>query len=201
MIDTMPALAWCCFTDSTTEFLNKRWLEYTGLTQEEAAGWGWQRPVHPDDLGKLMETWRAVLASGEPGEEEARLRRFDGEYRWFLFRAEPFRDENGRVVRWYGTNTDIEELKRSEKELRDLVDYVPQLIVILAPDGRRLHANRVTLDYFGRTLEDLQQGADFWSADRVPRTVWNRCPRSQSGRMVAWIREAERRPNAASVSS
>ncbi len=156
MIDTIPALAWCCFTDGTTEFLNKRWLEYTGLSQEEAAGWGWQRPVHPEDLEKLLRTWQAILGSGEPGEAEARLRRFDGEYRWFLFRAEPFRDERGTVVRWYGTNTDIEELKRAEKELRDLVDYVPQLIVIRGPDGRRLHANRVTLDYLGRTLEELQ---------------------------------------------
>jgi formate hydrogenlyase transcriptional activator len=161
MIDTIPALAWCCFTDGTTEFLNRRWLEYTGLSQEEAAGWGWQRPVHPEDLGKLMDTWRALLASGKPGEEAARLRRFDGEYRWFLFRAQPFRDQDGRVVRWYGTNVDIEELKRAEKELRDLVDYVPQLIVILGPAGRRVHANRVTLDYFGRTLEGLQRAADF----------------------------------------
>ncbi len=90
IIDTIPALGWCCFTDGTTEFLNKRWLEYTGLLQEEASAWGWQRPVHPDDLGRLMEKWQASLASGAPGEEEARLRRFDGEYRWFLFRADPF---------------------------------------------------------------------------------------------------------------
>jgi formate hydrogenlyase transcriptional activator len=155
MIDSIPALAWCCFTDGTTEFLNKRWLEYTGLSQEEAAGWGWQRPVHPEDLGKLMETWRVLLASDEPGQEEARLRRSDGEYRWFLFRAEPFRDDDGKVVRWYGTNIDIEDLKRAEKELRDLVDYIPQLVMICGPDGRRLYANRGTLDYLGRTLEEL----------------------------------------------
>ena len=161
MIDTMPALAWCCFTDGTTEFLNKRWLEYTGLSQEEAVGWGWQGPVHPDDLPKLMKTWLATLASGAPAEEEARIRRFDGEYRWFLFRAEPFRDENGTVVRWYGTNTDIEELKRAEKELRDLVDYIPQLIVIRDPDGRSIYANRATLDYLGRTFEEyLEPGFD-----------------------------------------
>jgi formate hydrogenlyase transcriptional activator len=161
MIETIPALAWCCFTDGTTKFFNKRWLEYTGLSQEEAAGWGWQRPVHPDDLEKLMETWQAILASGEPGEEEARLRRFDGEYRWFLVRAEPFRDDNGKVVRWYGTNTDIEELKRREKELQDIVDYVPQLIVIREPDGRSVYANRATLDYLGRTFEEfLEPGFD-----------------------------------------
>jgi formate hydrogenlyase transcriptional activator len=161
MIDTIPALAWCCLPDGTTEFSNKRWLDYTGLSQNEALGWGWQLPVHPDDLEKLVETWRAVLVSGEPGGGEARLRRFDGEYRWFLFRAEPVRDEHGNVVRWYGTSTDIEELKRAEKELRDLVDYVPQLIVIREPDGRTTYANRATLDYLGRTFEEfLEPGFD-----------------------------------------
>jgi formate hydrogenlyase transcriptional activator len=112
-------------------------------------------------LGKLVETWRAVLASGEPGGGEARIRRFDGEYRWFLIRAEPFRDKHGNVVRWYGTSTDIEDLKRAEKELRELVDYVPQLIVIREPDGRSIYANRATLDYLGRTFEEfLEPGFD-----------------------------------------
>jgi formate hydrogenlyase transcriptional activator len=89
------------------------------------------------------------------------MRRFDGEYRWFLVRAEPVRDEHGKIVRWYGTSTDIEELKRAEKELRDLVDYVPQLIVIRDPDGRSIYANRATLDYLGRTFEEfLEPGFD-----------------------------------------
>ena len=122
MIDTIPVLAWCCSPDGTTEFSNRRWLEYTGLSQDEALGRGWQRALHPDDLDNVTEAWRLILASGEAGGGEFRLRRFDGEYRWFLFRAEPFRDDHGRLVRWYGTTTDIEELKRSEKELRDLVD-------------------------------------------------------------------------------
>ncbi len=190
MIDTIPTLAWSCFPDGTTEFLNKRWLEYTGLSQEEAVGWGWQSPVHPEDLGRLVETWRSILASGEPGEAEARLRRFDGEYRWFLFRAEPFRDEHGAVVRWYGTNTDIEELKRRDKELRDLVDYVPQLIVIREPDGRSVYANRATLEYLGRTfVEFLEPGfdqsvihPDDW--DKVAST------RKQGSRAVAFELEA-----------
>jgi formate hydrogenlyase transcriptional activator len=155
MIDTIPALAWCCLPDGATEFSNRRWLEYTGLSQEEAAGWGWQRPVHPEDLEQLAETWRAVVASGEPGGGEARLRRFDGEYRWFLIRAEPVRDEHGNVIKWYGTSTDIEELKRREKELQDLVDYMPQLVVIREPDGRSAYANRATLDYLGRTFEEF----------------------------------------------
>ena len=161
MIDTMPALAWSCLPDGANEFTNKRWRDYTGLSQAEALGLGWQRTFHPDDLGKVMENWRAVQASGEPSGAEARMRRFDGEYRWFLIRAEPVRDQHGKIVRWYGTSTDIEELKRAEKELRDLIDYVPQLIVIREPDGRSVYANRATLDYLGRTFEEfLQPGFD-----------------------------------------
>ena len=161
MIDTIPALAWCCLPDGANEFANRRWLDYTGLSRAETLGQGWYRAFHPDELAGVTEKLRAILLSGEPGEAEARMRRFDGEYRWFLIRAEPVRDEYGNIARWFGTSTDIEELKRAEKELRDLVDYLPQLIMILEPDGRRVHANRVTLDYFGRTLEDLQRGAEF----------------------------------------
>ena len=93
MIDQMPTLAWSCRPDGSAEFVNQRWLDYTGLSMEEAVGWGWQASIHPEDLGKTMETWLRLIASEEPGEEEARLRRFDGEYRWFLFRAVPVRDE------------------------------------------------------------------------------------------------------------
>jgi PAS domain S-box-containing protein len=147
MIDKIPTLAWSCWPDGTTEFINQRWLDYTGLTMEEALGWGWKASIHSEDLGKLMDTWLRLLASGEPGTEEARLRRFDGEYRWFLFRAVPVRDERGKVVRWYGTNTDIEDLKRAEeklrqdeRELRRITDAIPQAISVLAPDGTILHA-------------------------------------------------------------
>ena len=80
----------------------------------QALDWGWQGAIHPDDLGTLMDTWLRLLASGESGEEAARLRRFDGVYRWFLFRAVPVHDAQGKIVRWYGTTTDIEELKRAE---------------------------------------------------------------------------------------
>jgi formate hydrogenlyase transcriptional activator len=156
MLDTIPTLAWCAFPDGTVEFLNKRWLDYASISQEQAFGSGWQQPVHPDDLNRLLDKWQTILASGRPGEVEARLRRFDGEYRWFLFRAEPSRDERGEIVRWYGTNTDIEDLKRAEKELRDVIDYAPQQVAIIDPEGRRLYANRVALEYSGITLEEFQ---------------------------------------------
>ena len=117
MIDTIPALAWTCRPDGAAEFLNQRWLEYTGRSLQDSLGRGWIDSIHPDDLDKLTNAWLKPLAS-EPGEVEARLRRSDGEYRWFLFRAVPLRDEQGKVVRWFGTNTDIEDRKRAQDVLR-----------------------------------------------------------------------------------
>src|SRR5207244_1849616 len=97
----------------------------------EAHGWGWHVTMHPDDLGRVMDTWQTLPASGEPGEIEARWRRCDGAYRWFLFRAEPLRDALGHVVTWYGTDTDIDDLKQAEerlrqdeKELRRIIDAI-----------------------------------------------------------------------------
>jgi PAS domain S-box-containing protein len=117
VIDAIPALAWCNLPDGPNEFLNKGWHEYTGLSAEESHGWAWQTAFHPDDLPLLMEKWMKMLASGVPDEIEARLRRHDGVYRWFLIRAEPFRDESGNIVRWYGTSTDIDDRKRAEEEI------------------------------------------------------------------------------------
>ena len=91
MIDAIPAMAWCSRPDGSVEFLNRRWLDYAGLSLHEALGWEWTTAVHPDDLDPLTDRWRALLASGQAGAIEARLRRYDGEYRWFLFRAEPAR--------------------------------------------------------------------------------------------------------------
>jgi formate hydrogenlyase transcriptional activator len=162
MIDTIPALAWCNLPDGSNEFLNQRWHDYTGLSPQEAHGWGWKVAIHPDDLGKLLDKCWALLSSGEPGEIEARLRRHDGEYRWFLFRVEPLRDELGNIVRWYGTNTDIENLKRTEEKLRQderdvrrITDAIPQTIVIQDPDGKPLYANQAVLEYTGLTIEDV----------------------------------------------
>src|SRR5438876_1384246 len=162
VIDTIPTLAWCNLADGAIEFLNKRWYEYTDLQPEESNGWGWQAAFHPDDLPPLMEKWRQLLVSGEPGEIEARLRRHDGVYRWFLIRVEPFRDETGKLIRWYGTSTDIDALKKTEEQLREderelrrITDAMPHTIVVLDPAGAPLYANQATLDYTGLTLDDV----------------------------------------------
>jgi PAS domain S-box-containing protein len=113
-VDAIPTLAWSARADGSADFFNRRWLDYTGLSPEQARDWGWTGALHSDDLNRLVDYWRSVLASGKPAEIEGRLRRFDGVYRWFLFRATPSFDNEGRVVKWFGTNTDIEDRKRAE---------------------------------------------------------------------------------------
>src|SRR5262249_54476743 len=117
VIDTIPGLVWSALPDGSAEFLNQRWLEYTGLTLKEGLDWGGKVAVHTEDLARFMDRWRAALAEGKPLETEARLRRADGEYRWLLIRAVPLRDETGKIVKWYGTSTDVEDLKRAEEAL------------------------------------------------------------------------------------
>jgi PAS domain S-box-containing protein len=120
VIDTLPALVWSKLPDGSADFLNQRFREYTGLSVEEGLGWGWMNAFHPED--RAEEEWRAAFAAGEPFEKEARLRRADGVYRWFLLRAAPLRDERGNVVKWYGTTTDIEDRRRAEEALQEAQD-------------------------------------------------------------------------------
>ena len=122
IVDTIPALAWSARPDGSAEFFNQLYLHFIGLSAEQASGWGWTAAVHPDDMNGLAATWQRILASEAPGEAEARLRRYDGDYRWFLLRTNPLRDETGTVVNWYGVNTDIEDRKRAEVELRRAYD-------------------------------------------------------------------------------
>lgn len=153
IIDKIPTLVWSKLPDGSLDFFNQRFREYTGLSLEDGLGWGWINAFHPDD--RAMEEWRAALAAGRPFEREARLRGTDGKYRWFALRATPVRNDQGVIIKWYGTSTDIDDRKQAETELRQLVDAVPQHIVVLDRDGARLHANQVVLDYHGITLEEF----------------------------------------------
>ena len=121
-IGTMPALVWSARPDGTAEFFNQHYLDFVGLSAEQAADWGWTAAVNPEDMPGLAAAWRRIMVSGSPGETEARLRRHDGTYRWFLFRTNPLRDETGTIIRWYGVNTDIEDRKQVEAELRRAYD-------------------------------------------------------------------------------
>jgi PAS domain S-box-containing protein len=124
LIDAIPQQIWSGPADGSLDFCNERWRSYMGLTLEELEGQGWQSMLHPDDRERVLEAWRASVASGTPYEQEERHRGADGDYRWFLSRGVPVRDAEGRIVRWYGTNTDIEDRKRAEEELRRNTAYL-----------------------------------------------------------------------------
>ena len=180
VIDTIPTLSWCNLPDGPNEFLSRGWHEYTGLSPEEAHGWGWAAAFHPDDLPPLMKRWQELLVSGEPGEIEARIRRHDGEYRWFLIRVAPFRDNAGKLVRWYGTSTDIDDrklaeeaLRASEAQLRQTVDSIPGLVCTMSPAGEIEHLNQQLLEYFGKTPEELRSWrlTDAVHPDDLPRVL------------------------------
>ncbi|MGY2374056.1 PAS domain-containing sensor histidine kinase [Pseudomonas sp. SDO524_S393] len=114
IINAIPGFVWSAAPDGSVSFVNQRWCDFTGMSLDEARGDGWARAVHPDDAEPLAQRWGALLQTGEAGEYETRLRRFDGDYRWFLVRAVPQRDAWGAVTCWYGENTDIEDRKRAE---------------------------------------------------------------------------------------
>ena len=143
VIDTTPALLYSARPDGGLDFFNKRWLDYLGLPLEEIVGWGWTAAIHPEDVEELLAKWRSSLAAGEPYEAEARVRRADGKYRWMLHRKVPARDDQGNIVKWYGSATDIEDRKRAEDELRrqkevfqKIFENIPVMIAFFAADGR-----------------------------------------------------------------
>jgi PAS domain S-box-containing protein len=150
VIDTIPALVWSTQPDGSVDFVNQRLLEYTGLPLKDVKGWGWTAAWHPEDCATLMEEWRAALTAGEPFKKEARLRRADGKYRWFLLRAVPLRDELGNIVKWYGTTTDIEDRKRAEEALRRSELYL---------------AEAQRLSYTGSFGWNVCSGELFWSEE------------------------------------
>src|SRR5438874_1037528 len=167
LVDSLPALIHTGLPDGYLDFFNQRWLEFVGLRLENLEGWKWTAAVHPDDVTGLVAGWRACLASGEPLEFEARVRRADGEYRWMLHHKVALRDECGQIVKWYGSSIDIEDRKRAEcrsRELRQILDLTPQhleahlqatLNVIPAhtwyapPSGALTFVNTRCADYLG----------------------------------------------------
>src|SRR5712664_249144 len=163
VVDTIPTLAWSARPDGFAEFFNQRWLDYTGLSAEQALGSGWQVAIHPDDRPRILETFREALNSVKPYEVEGRFRRFDGEFRWFLFRGSPLRDRLGKVAKWYGTNTDLEDRKRAEDALRKSEErwrsvFENSAIGVALTDlnGRFLATNHVFQTMVGYAEEELR---------------------------------------------
>jgi formate hydrogenlyase transcriptional activator len=185
VVDTIPVLAWSARSDGSADFFNQRWLDYTGLSTDQALDSGWKIAIHPDDLAPMMQTFQEAVRSGKPFEVGGRLRRRDGAFRWFLFRGNPLLDESGRVVKWYGTNTDLEErkcaeqaLRSNEQSLRLIVDSIPGFVCTLSAAGEVELLNRQLLEYFGKTPEELKNWAtsDAVHPDDLPRVIdaWRR---------------------------
>jgi len=164
VVDKIPAIVWSARPDGANAYVNSRFVEYCGMSPAQIAGTGWHAATHPDDLERHNAKWLAAAASGEPFEDEVRFRRADGQYRWHLQRGIPLRDEAGHILKWYGVLTDIEDRKRAEDtireqeaELRQMLDFAPELIIVFGSNFQRLYANRAALDYAGFTLEGWRQ--------------------------------------------
>lgn len=157
MTGAMPQMVWTTLPDGFHDFYNARWYEFTGVPQGSTDGEAWNGMFHPDDQERAWVRWRHSLATGDPYEVEYRLRHHTGEYRWTLGRAMPLRDAEGRIERWFGTCTDIEDLKRAQTEASKLAAIVAQskdFIGIADEDGQVLHINEA-----GRRLVGLPEGA------------------------------------------
>ncbi|MBB4167729.1 PAS domain-containing sensor histidine kinase [Rhizobium sp. BK538] len=180
VLDALPAMVWIALPDGQLELINRRWSEYTGLSLDEARGSEWQTAAHPDDLPALFERWRSILASGQSGEMEARVRRFDGQYRRVRVQCSPMLDDAGRIIKWCGTVTDVEDFRRAEEALRRreldfqlIVDSIPIPVAVTTPSGEVEGLNQLTLDYFGKTFEELKgwKVSEVVHPDDLERTV------------------------------
>jgi formate hydrogenlyase transcriptional activator len=163
LVDVVPQHIFVLGPDGSLVYSNEVAREYHGVSPEDPSADHLAMFVHPDEVESALAERRRLIARGSPYEMEVRLRGKDGQYRWFLIRGNPLRDEQGRILRWYGTRTDIEDrrraeekLRQDERELRRITDAIPQAISVLAPDGKILYANEVVLDYTGLSLEDVK---------------------------------------------
>jgi PAS domain S-box-containing protein len=165
LLDAIPHFVWIMGSDGLSEYGNQRWRDYTAMTPEQYQGEGWFQAIHPDDQQHTLTTWQQAFTSGTPFETEYRVKNgHTGTYRWFLARAMPVRDESGRILKWVGTCTDIDEQKRAEQRLKESREYwrvlaeaVPQLVwTTRAQDGFSDYFNQRFCDYTQATPEQLE---------------------------------------------
>jgi formate hydrogenlyase transcriptional activator len=155
-VDTTPALIHTARPDGYLDYFNRGWLDFLGKSLEDVCGWRWTDSIHPEDVAALVQKWHAALASGEPLEVEARVRRADGSYRAFLHRKLPLRDEHGNIVKWFGSSVDIEDRKRAEEQFRRSTQELQRSEFYLA-EGQRLAR-------MGSWAFD-SAGFDYWSPE------------------------------------
>jgi PAS domain S-box-containing protein len=136
-VDTTPAFIHTARLDGYLDYFNRGWLDFLGKSLEDVCGWRWTESVHPEDVAALVQKWRAALASGEPFEVEARVRRADGSYRAFLHRKVPLRDEHGNIVKWFGSSVDIEDRKCAEQRFAEKTTELERSAFYLREGERR----------------------------------------------------------------
>src|SRR5688572_30391766 len=162
--DAMPQIIWSALPDGRADYFNQRWFEYTGLTLEQSRDMGWQSMIHPDDLQNCINGWDEAVRTGKPFQAEFRLKRApQGAWRWHLSRALPARSQDGRLVRWVGISTDIqdqklaeEKLRQSEARTRSIVDATYDAFILTDADGRIIDWNRQAEIMFGRTRSEAK---------------------------------------------
>jgi len=192
-INTIPAMAWSTTPDGLIDFCNQNFVDYVGWTAEEISGQGFWPIFHPDDTAQLLASWQEIMATKRPRDVEGRIRRADGEYRWFVLRQNPLFDADGNVIKWYGAGTDIEDRKRaetaleaakaallaSEQNLNLIINSLPVLVWSARPDGSADFINQSWRDYAGEPADKILEWGflDLYHPDDVP------------GMMETWTRD------------
>src|SRR3954447_18376760 len=156
IIDSVPSLIHTARPDGYLDYFNQHWLDYLGLPMEGLLGWKWTAAIHPEDVEAIVIRWRSSISTGEPFLHEARVRRADGEYRWMLHHKVALRDEQGEIVKWYGSSIDIEDRKRAEERLREDAQELQRSDFYLAEGQRLAHIGSWAFD---------PAGTDYWSPE------------------------------------
>lgn len=183
LAEAMPQMVWITRPDGWNLYFSQQWVDYTGLTVEESLGHGWIKPFHPDDQERSWEAWQQATSTGGVYSIESRLRRADGEYRWWLIRGVPRKDASDNILKWFGTCTDIHELKLAELEIsranqalrdsdekfRELSDNITDVFWILSPDFETMHYVSVGYELiWGRSTESLYANPHQWIEAILP---------------------------------
>lgn len=199
VMNAIPVYIWSALPDGTVDFVNPQWEKFTGLPANAAFGWKWQSVIHLEDVDRYCEAWRSSLQNLEPLEQEIRVHRHDGTYRWWLIRCTPAFNASREVVRWYGAGFDVDDRKRAEEEvrrhdevlrqsieqeLRDTIDAIPVLCGTLSSDGNVDFFNRTTLEYYGLRADEMTgfNWKNVVHPDDLPRLVAAHLESFPSGR-------------------
>jgi hypothetical protein len=162
LVETIPAFVGTASPDGSCDFLSQSWLDYLGFTEGQGLGWGWADSIHPDGVDRVVANWRAGLATGESVEQELRCRSADGTYHWFLNRNCPLRDNDGTVIKWYGTLTNIDAMKETEGALKirehqllGIIETIPSMLWSLSPTGKTTHLSQRYLEFCGASFDKV----------------------------------------------